>query len=100
MVARRSSSGYIDCSRPGGCTGGGAPDAGTVELAEKILGMPVRIGLPRNIGGLNDTVQSPIYSTAVGLVLYASKRHSDLHREEKSVTLKRSLVDMWKRLRS
>lgn len=42
------------------------------EIAEKILGLPVRIGYPQNISGLQD-IESPIFSTAVGLVIYASK---------------------------
>jgi cell division protein FtsA len=40
------------------------------ELAEDVLGMPVRRGVPERVGGLVDVVRSPIYSTGVGLVLY------------------------------
>ncbi|MCE5313605.1 MAG: cell division protein FtsA [Armatimonadota bacterium] len=90
-------SGYIELLAAGAVlTGGGSQMPGTLELAENVLGMPVRLGLPRNVGGLNDTVQSPIFSTAVGLVLYAAKQHSDLRDEQKSVTLKQSLLDMFK----
>ena len=39
------------------------------EIAEQILDMPVRRGTPTGIGGLVDVVASPVYSTAVGLVL-------------------------------
>ncbi len=78
---------------PGGgvITGGGALLPGTVELAEKILEMPVRLGLPRDIGGLCDTVQSPIYTTAVGLVMYAAKQHLGLRDAEKTATLRGGL---------
>jgi cell division protein FtsA len=93
-------SGYIELLPAGAVlTGGGSQMPGTIDLAERALGMPVRLGLPRNIGGLNDTVQSPIFTTAVGLVLYAAKQHSDLREEEKSVTLKQSLLDMMSRFR-
>ena len=35
--------------------------------------MPVRLGLPKYVGGLSEMVRSPIYSTAVGLVLFGQK---------------------------
>lgn len=90
-------SGYIELLPAGTVlTGGGCQMPGTVELAESTLGMPIRLGLPRNVGGLVDTVQSPIFTTAVGLVLFAAKQHSDLREEEKSVTLKQSLLDMFR----
>lgn len=55
-------------------TGGGSRLTGTVALAEKILGsVPVRIGVPVNVGGLRDTVEDPTYSTAVGLLVYGAK---------------------------
>ena len=38
------------------------------EMAEEVLGLPVRRGMPRGIGGLVDVVKSPMYATAVGLV--------------------------------
>ena len=49
-------------------TGGSTLMPGMVELAERVFGMPVRLGVPREIGGLTDVVSSPIYSTGVGLV--------------------------------
>jgi cell division protein FtsA len=50
-------------------TGGGAILEGMPEIAEQIFDMPVRRGTPSGIGGLVDVVASPVYSTAVGLVL-------------------------------
>lgn len=90
-------SGYIDLL-PGGVvlTGGGSQMPGTLDLAEKTLGMPARIGLPQNIGGLKDTVQSPIYTTAVGLVMHAAKAQADLREEEKKGTLKQGLFDVYR----
>jgi cell division protein FtsA len=43
-----------------------------VEIAEDIIGLPVRLGIPRGVGGLMDVVKSPIYATGVGLVLYGA----------------------------
>jgi len=54
-------------------TGGSTIMEGVTELAEKILDLPVRRGIPQNVGGLVDVVSSPMYSTGVGLVIYGSK---------------------------
>ncbi|HAG50189.1 MAG: cell division protein FtsA [Deltaproteobacteria bacterium GWC2_42_51] len=54
-------------------TGGTASMEGIVELGEQVFNLPVRRGLPSGIGGLVDVVKSPMYSTGVGLVLYARK---------------------------
>lgn len=51
-------------------TGGTSKMEGAVELAEEIFHMPVRLGSPQNIAGLNDIVRNPIYSTGVGLLQY------------------------------
>jgi cell division protein FtsA len=54
-------------------TGGSSKIEGVVELAEEIFHMPVRIGKPQGVTGLTDIVRNPIYSTAVGLLLYGAK---------------------------
>jgi cell division protein FtsA len=58
-------------------TGGTSKMEGVIELAEEIFHMPVRLGAPQNIRGLTDIVNNPIYSTGVGLLLYAMKQHQD-----------------------
>ena len=58
-------------------TGGAALLEGTADMAERIWELPVRLGIPRHMGGLTDTVQSPIYSTAVGLCLYGAQYHTE-----------------------
>ena len=70
-------SGYEDILAAGVVlTGGTALLEGITELAEQIFNMPVRSGRPTGIGGLNDVVNSPMYATGVGLVLYGSKHIS------------------------
>jgi cell division protein FtsA len=54
-------------------TGGTCILPGMPELAEQVFNLPVRRGLPRDIGGLADVVQSPVYATGVGLVRYGSR---------------------------
>lgn len=61
-------------------TGGSSLLSGCTFLAEKTFGMPVKIGCPKNVGGLVDVVNSPIYSTGVGLVLFGSKQHKRRNR--------------------
>jgi cell division protein FtsA len=53
-------------------TGGSALLEGIPELAEQIFNVPVRRGVPTGIAGLVDLVNSPMYATGVGLVLYGS----------------------------
>ena len=50
-------------------TGGSSVMQGMVELGEEIFHMPVRLGVPRYVGGLSEVVQNPRYATAMGLLL-------------------------------
>ncbi len=56
-------------------TGGTSLIEGIDELGEQIFNLPTRVGYPRKIGGLRDVVSSPIYATAVGLLLYGAEKH-------------------------
>ena len=53
-------------------TGGTSKMEGVVELAEEIFHMPVRLARPVGVSGLSDVINNPIYSTAVGLLLFAA----------------------------
>lgn len=67
-------SGYEDLLAAGVVlTGGSAMLEGIAELAEQIFNMQVRVGHPTGIGGLTDIVNSPMYATGVGLIIYGSK---------------------------
>ena len=57
-------------------TGGASALGGLGELAEEIFEAPVRCGLPSHIGGLQDVVRSPMYSTGVGLVLFGLQQQT------------------------
>ncbi|MGD9818638.1 MAG: cell division protein FtsA [Desulfomonilaceae bacterium] len=54
-------------------TGGAVAVEGMVELSEQIFDMPVRLGYPSGISGLVDVVNSPVYATGVGLVLWGAR---------------------------
>ena len=51
-------------------TGGASQIRGGLNLAEEVLGMPVRLGRPIGLKGLADKVSNPIFSTAIGLIHY------------------------------
>ena len=55
-------------------TGGTTLMDGCQDLGEQIFGLPTRIGYPRNVTGLKDVVNSPKFSTAVGLLRYGAER--------------------------
>lgn len=69
--------GYGDkCAAGVVLAGGSSLVPGIEELSEQIFEMPVRVGRPVGIGGLIDVVNSPMYATGVGLVIYGSRnRH-------------------------
>ncbi|MEO8457924.1 MAG: cell division protein FtsA [Chloroflexota bacterium] len=84
---------YIDVKRAGFddmaaagivVTGGTASLPGLVELSELVMRLPVRTGIPTRIHGLADSVNSPAYATAVGLLQWAAAE-SDQHSNGRSI---------------
>ena len=51
-------------------TGGNSNLTGIAEAAEELFNLPVRVGSPMGIRGLREMVDNPMYTTAVGLLLY------------------------------
>jgi cell division protein FtsA len=58
-------------------TGGASKVKHIVDLAEKVFEMPVRVGAPENISGMEEVMQNPSCSTAVGLLHYGLKQAHD-----------------------
>ena len=54
-------------------TGGGALTQGMVEVGKKVLGLPIRLGVPEKVTGLVDEILSPPFATSIGLILYGKK---------------------------
>jgi cell division protein FtsA len=54
-------------------TGGASKMEGVVELAEEMLQMPVRVGVPQHVTGLGEVVNNPVHATGVGLLLMGSQ---------------------------
>lgn len=91
-------SGYEDLIAAGiVLTGGTAKMEGVIELAEEIFHMPVRLGAPQNIRGLSDIVNNPIYSTGVGLLIYAMKQQQGSSRA--STTTKESQGSIFSKIK-
>ena len=55
-------------------TGGGAETVGVVESAKRMLSLPVRVGVPKGVGGLIDDIMSPPFASVVGLIHYGAKQ--------------------------
>jgi len=71
LQIRRSGLGHLV---PAGIvlTGGTSLLKGIAKFGGERLELPARTGAPEHLGGLIDAVNSPIYATGVGLVLYGA----------------------------
>jgi len=56
-------------------SGGASQLFGAAQLASQVMGMPARIGVPCNVGGLRESIANPAYATGVGLLQYAARNH-------------------------
>ncbi|MDZ7317123.1 MAG: cell division protein FtsA [candidate division KSB1 bacterium] len=59
-------------------TGGGSLLPGTLELAEEIFNMPVKLGIPSGFTGMVGEAQNPQSATGVGLILYGKKHLNEV----------------------
>ncbi len=55
-------------------TGGGSLLQGLVELSEFTFNVPVRKGIPKNVVGLREAYNSPLFSTAIGTLLFGAEQ--------------------------
>lgn len=77
-------------------TGGGSNVPGSIELAESIFQMPVRLGLPQHVSGLMDIRDNPGFSTGVGLLIYGKQQQSSPIQ----YGLDRGVSGIWAKMRS
>lgn len=68
-------------------TGGASLLPGMKNMASSVLGLPVRVAKPENLLGLTDQLNSPSYSTSVGLLHWAL-----LLSEAEPLNLRRSFL--------
>lgn len=55
-------------------SGGGAQTVGVLEQAKYVLGFPARIGNIDGLSGLVEEIDSPLFASAAGLILYGSNQ--------------------------
>ena len=84
-------------------TGGSSLLQGTKELASQVMGLPARIAKPQNLIGLIDQLDSPSYSTSVGLLEWAmlmsdAGQYIDRHGPKKAKNWTEQLKDLLRRL--
>ena len=58
-------------------SGGGAETVGVAESAKRTLSLPVRVGVPKEIGGLVDDILNPVFAVPVGLILYGVREEPE-----------------------
>jgi cell division protein FtsA len=59
-------------------TGGGSLLGGMQELATSIFGLPVRIGNPRIVNRILESLDNPMFSTGYGLLLHALQQRGNV----------------------
>ena len=67
-------------------TGGSALMCGVVELAEEMLHMPVRLGLPQRVAGIQEVANNPVHATGVGLLLFQRPKSAVDEKKDSSST--------------
>lgn len=60
--------------------GGGSLMDGIVEMAEQVLDLPARHGMPDFVGGLTGEIDSPAYAAVVGTMLYGFHKQMNMKR--------------------
>ena len=77
-------------------TGGGSLLTGARELAEEILDCPVRIGKPRVLFDLIETLQSPLYATGYGLLVHVLQNEKKIKMHKGDEPLTRRVLERMK----
>ncbi len=78
-------------------TGGSSKMKGLIELAEEVFHMPVRLGTPQYVIGMEEVMRNPVHATGVGLLIYA-RQNRFARRPE--LAAGRSFKGVWQRMRS
>ncbi len=84
-------------------TGGSSQLPGIKRLASEVMGLPVRAAQPENLIGLVDRLNSPAYSTSVGLLYWglqahgteAAHKHGRKHRQKGEPNMVMTNIREW-----
>ncbi|MDI7274793.1 MAG: cell division protein FtsA [Anaerolineae bacterium] len=82
MILREVKRSGYDGLLPAGVvlTGGTAELEGFVELGQRSLKLPVRVGTPDDIEGLDEPIRGPAFATSVGILLWGLRHDSEQAR--------------------
>ncbi|MBS4095281.1 MAG: cell division protein FtsA [Sulfuricella sp.] len=78
-------------------TGGSADMQGMIELGEEVFHLPVRLGRPHYVGGLAELVNTPRFSTGVGLLMAGTEQ---FQRNQLANTQTGSLAQVLNKMKS
>jgi len=71
-------------------TGGAVKAPGALDLAREVLGLPVQMGFPVDIGGVIEKVDDPAYATALGTLVWGAREGDRLYGGGKLLNVKRA----------
>lgn len=74
-------------------TGAAVKAPGVLDLARDVLGLPVQMGFPVDIGGVIEKVDDPAYATALGTLVWGM-REGDRAPRAGSVQMKRAVAQV------
>lgn len=78
-------------------SGGAVKAPGTLDLAREVLGLPVQMGFPVEIGGVIEKVDDPAYATVLGTLVWGVREGDRLYGNRGFGNVKRaySSVKSW-----
>jgi cell division protein FtsA len=80
-------------------TGGTAQLPGFDELVREMLGVPCRVGMPNDLTGLADSLDSPTYATGVGLLKWGARHGQAMLGSSHSALDKQGLGNVYERFK-
>ena len=78
-------------------TGGSSAMQGMIELGEEIFQLPVRLGMPKYVGGLTEAIKTPRMATSVGLLLYSLEHYQNKAETQVKAT---HFDDIWAKMKA
>jgi cell division protein FtsA len=78
-------------------TGGASKVDGVIDLAEQVFRLPVRIGMPQNIGGMLEIINNPMYATGAGLLSIGYQHYQEGRAE--NVNFGES-ISIWEKMKN
>ena len=68
-------------------TGGTSSMDGLIEMGEFVFDIPVRRGLPKQVGGLKDVVKGGEFATSIGLLMHGLEQRKEYYAKKESGSL-------------